>query len=119
MKCGQIIHTDVHLSKRYDTWIIAVVDALNRKILYLAPVANKTSAEQAMHLRLMLGDLSVMPDVVFSDNGPEFIGHEFQDELRKARVWWKHSPPYTPEVNGKMERFGRTSTIWRCWTRRR
>jgi transposase InsO family protein len=101
----QIIHTDLHWSKRYDCWMIAFIDALSRKIVYLAPVANKTSAEQARHLRLMLDGLPARPDVVFSDNGPEFIGHEFQGELRKDGIAWRHTPPYTPEINGKMERF--------------
>ena len=45
---------------------------------------------------------------VMTDNGKVFLSRPFHDEMVLAKVKHHRTPPYTPRVNGKAERFIRT-----------
>jgi hypothetical protein len=49
-------------------------------------------------------DAECPPYSVWSDNGGEFAG-EFRDEMLRWRIVHKHTEPYNPEQNGKIERW--------------
>jgi len=48
------------------------------------------------------------PVCLISDNGPQFISHEFESFLLSSGVNHIKSPPYHPASNGLCERFVRT-----------
>lgn len=68
---------------------------------------EKTSIASANALVHAL-EKTAKPKTITIDNGKEFIGIEFQNVLQSNGIedWRTH--PYTPEQNGKVERFWRT-----------
>jgi transposase InsO family protein len=50
-------------------------------------------------------NLHPQPHTLISDNSSEFCGHVFQEVLKTRGITWWHTEPYTPEQNGKMERW--------------
>lgn len=45
------------------------------------------------------------PYELLTDNGKEFVGKDFESVLQKYSIHHRLTAPYTPELNGKMERF--------------
>ncbi|UOW01787.1 IS481 family transposase [Agrococcus sp. SCSIO52902] len=45
---------------------------------------------------------------VLSDNGPAYRSHLWRDTCRELAIVPKHTRPYRPQTNGKIERFHRT-----------
>lgn len=76
-----LIHTDLHdilPEHNGNRYIIAFLDDFSRKILYYEEIANKKSVTAAAALERCIR--SVQPESIntlMSDNGGEFVGHEF------------------------------------------
>ena len=45
-----------------------------------------------------------IPDVLISDNGPQFSSHEFQQFIKHYRIDHRTSSPYHPQSNGMAEK---------------
>ena len=57
------------------------------------------------------------PDTIITDNGSQFISHEFTNFLNQHRIKHRTVSPYWPQANGEVERFNRTLTkILQCAT---
>jgi transposase InsO family protein len=105
MAVGQIIHTDQHRSKYFGGRdVVAFKDSLSRRILHAGFVEDKSAFTCAQHLKELLEWLKQMPDMIFSDNGGEFF-KEFRDLCGAMKITLLRSHPYTPQQNGKIERF--------------
>ena len=53
--------------------------------------------------------LGVTVERVMTDNGSAYRSHAFRAACQAARVKHKRTRPYTPQTNGKAERFIQTS----------
>ena len=73
------------------------------------PLRSKSSAAvaRAFHHHVLPALLKV-PERVLSDNGPEFLGIEFESVLRDWKIQHAYSTPYHPEGNGAVELCNRT-----------
>ena len=105
-------HTDLHQLKKLEgetnkKYLIAFIDDRSRKILYHKILDDKTSKSTASALLLALL-FNRFPGVMIVDNGLEFVAGEFASILFDCQIKMKKTHPYTPEENGKMERWWQT-----------
>jgi putative transposase len=49
-----------------------------------------------------------VPEIIHSDNGPEFYNNRMKELSEEFHFKQSFSRPYTPTDNGKMERFYKT-----------
>lgn len=125
-KAGELAHIDCyHLSKdtiagdptRY--YLLAIVDDASR--IAWAEVMTDVTALSAMFATLTsLNQISHMFEIKFAevltDNGPEFGPKESQNKkkhpfarlMMEMEIKHRHTRPYRPQTNGKVERFWRT-----------
>ena len=71
----------------------------------------KEKNQAVQKLRYFLAEAGTLGHVIKEiqcDNGGEFVGKLFQDELAKHGIKFSPSEPYTPEQNGAAERENRT-----------
>ena len=105
-------HTDLHQLEKLEgdtnkKYLIAFIDDRSRKILYHKIIDDKTSKSTSEVLLLAL-HFNNFPKVMIIDNGLEFVGREFSSILRDCHIQMKRTHPYTPEENGKIERWWQT-----------
>jgi transposase InsO family protein len=106
-----IWHTDLHQYSVTKEWMIAFIDDSSRRLMGWDFVADKASATQEEVLRRIIDETGQQPYALWSDNGTEFQG-TFRDYLEEHHVVPVYTHPYTPQQNGKIERFWRT--VERC-----
>ena len=116
---GQIWLTDLHQiedlvvldasgNKVYiKQYIVAFLDDRSRFIIHASIVLNKESTTIAKELEAALTKASPSARLII-DNGGEFVGTPFQDVLAKHGIKDWRTQPYTPQQNGKMERWWAT-----------
>lgn len=110
---GQAWHTDLHYSKKYadenfhQYYLIAFIDDRTRKILHYEVLPDKSMKSTSSALENALMKYSP-PKSMIIDNGKEFTGADFQKVLKNYGVKSHTITPYTPQENGKIERFWRT-----------
>jgi hypothetical protein len=105
-------HTDLHqLSSTVDKqgnthilYMIAFMDDASRFITGYSLLRGKTAQTTAEALREVLR-IGMVPAVLGSDNGGEFRGRMFTDLLIEYQIKPWYGQPYTPQQNGKIERF--------------
>ena len=79
------------------------------KWLSVHPMRDKRSSTIANILKQrILPCIPKIPEKLLSDNGPEFIGSEFESVLSHYNIKHVFSSPYHPEGNGACERVNRT-----------
>lgn len=104
---GQLWHADIH----YVTisggqfYLLGFIDDRTRFLLYYEVLSSKTSDDCAQALTRALGIVTVRPKMLTIDNGGEFTGNPFQTVLAQRGIEDYRTHPYTPEENGKIERF--------------
>ena len=81
---------------------IVVVDYYSRWI-ELRALNSMTSANTILHLKSIFS-VHGIPDVVVSDNGPQFASHEFQTFAKEYGFTHTTSSPRYPQSNGEAER---------------
>ena len=92
------------------SYVFAAVDAHSR----LAYVEVKANERKESAVAFLLSALryyrrtSVRVQAVMTDHAKVFQSKRFQRALRQLGIRHKTTPPYTPRVNGKVERFIRT-----------
>ena len=116
---GQIWHTDLHQiddlvlidedgnEVRQKQYIVAFLDDRSRFIIHASIILNKESTTVAQQLEVALRQTSPPARIVI-DNGGEFTGTPFQEALAKHGIKDWRTLPYTPQQNGKMERWWKT-----------
>jgi hypothetical protein len=125
-KAGELAHIDCHhLSKdtitndKNNYYIVCVIDACTR--IAWAEVTTDIKALTVMFATLhcfnyIARDYDIRFAEALTDNGPEFgpkessnkENHPFARLLLEMGVKHRHTRPYRPQTNGKVERFWRT-----------
>ena len=109
---NQAWHTDLHYLEKLpeenneQKYLIGFIDDRSRKIIHYQILDQKTSL-LAMGALLVAFLLESPPKTMIMDNGTEFRG-PFEDLLRNLNVELKKTLPYTPQQNGKIERWWET-----------
>lgn len=110
--CGQAWHTDLHYLERDDNeeqlYLLAFIDDRSRLILGHSIITEKTCSTTSSVLSSILKKIDTVPQMMIIDNGGEFIGEDFQHVLEEYGIECHHTHPYTPQENGKMERWWQT-----------
>jgi transposase InsO family protein len=105
-------HTDLHeilipgaeTGERRIVYLIAFLDDASRFIMHYRLIFDKT-AETCAGVLLEALELWGPACVLGSDNGGEFVGDRFVEILAERCIRQWRTKPYTPQQNGKMERF--------------
>jgi transposase InsO family protein len=108
-------HTDLHQLGSFTDeqnhphfiYAIAFIDDASRYIMGAALLFDKTSLTCAAVLRGIL-EQGHVPVILGSDNGGEFRGAAFTRLLSEYHIRPWYGKPYTPQQNGKIERFWST-----------
>ncbi|XP_015283489.1 PREDICTED: uncharacterized protein K02A2.6-like, partial [Gekko japonicus] len=86
---------------------LIVVDAMSK---WLEVVRMKTTTSLAViHALRHLFATHGLPDVLVSDNGPQFVSEEFKQFLTSNGIRQMTSAPFHPASNGQAERMVRTA----------
>jgi transposase InsO family protein len=88
-------------------YLIAFLDDASRYIMHHRLIPDKRVDTCAAVLAETF-QMRAPPCVLGTDNGGEFTGEAFTSGLRQHGVTPWRTKPYTPEQNGKMERFWRS-----------
>lgn len=112
---NQLWHTDIHyVTVNNDRkYLIGFIDDRTRLLLHYEIINEKTSYLCANALINAIQKFS-SPKTITIDNGGEFIGDSFQSVIKAYNIEEFRTRPYTPQQNGKIERFW--STIEKCAT---
>ena len=106
---NQAWHTDLHYLERLPEenneqyYLIAFIDDRSRLIIHYQILEQKTSILAMNSLAAALAKGGV-PKTMIMDNGTEFCG-PFEELLQRNNIEIHKTHPYTPEENGKMERW--------------
>jgi putative transposase len=84
------------------------MDDATRFIVGWGLITDKTAATCAAVLARILNATRLRPCVLGSDNGGEFKGDIFVTLLQQRGIIPWYTTPYTPQQNGKIERFWQT-----------
>ena len=109
---GQTWHTDLHYLKKQQIeekqlYLIAFIDDRTRKILHHEIIGDKSCPTVAKALMNALSK-APKPRYMVNDNGTEFTGGNFQKVLFDHHIIEHRIHAYTPEENGKIERWWQT-----------
>lgn len=107
---NQAWHTDLHyldIENEDRKYIISFIDDRSRKIMYheILNFKNSMSTLSALQKALMIYP---KPKMLIFDNGTEFIADNFINYLTENGIEFHLTHPYTPQENGKIERFWKT-----------
>lgn len=86
---------------------LVVVDYFS-KFFELATLKRTTTADVVSKLTPMFARFGI-PDVIRSDNGPQFVSQEFKRFLSEHDIKHVTSSPYYPQSNGQAERTVQTA----------
>ena len=109
---NQAWHTDLHYleplpeENNKQLYLIAFIDDRSRYIIHYQVLEQKTSL-LAMNALAAAFEKGGVPKTMIMDNGTEFRG-PFEELLVIKEVELHRTHPYTPEENGKLERWWET-----------
>lgn len=95
----------LYAGKRFRTF--NVMDDFNREILAIEIDTSLTS-KRLIRVFERLKEERGLPQVLRTDNGPEFLSHEFTGWARSAGMIIQYIQPGKPNQNAYVERFNRT-----------
>ncbi|KAH0787715.1 IS3 family transposase [Histomonas meleagridis] len=104
---NQLWHADIHYVtiEGEQFYLLGFIDDRSRFLIYYEVLSSKTSEACATALIKALGSVVHRPKMLTIDNGGEFTGNPFQFILQLYGIEDYRTHPYTPEENGKIERF--------------
>lgn len=109
---GQVVSLDTFYVGRLKgvgaVWQMTAVDVATRTAVVQLVVGDKTAAVAAaflQHLRGALRKLGIPLAGVLSDNGPEFTGKDFKQQVERMGLAHHRIPPRSPNHNAVCERF--------------
>lgn len=117
---NQAWHTDLHYldllpeENFKQKYLIGFVDDRSRKLIYYEIIDNK-EAETTSRALMNALKFNQKPKTLIVDNGKEFTADCFIETLNQFGIELHNVHPYTPQENGKVERFW--YTIERARTR--
>jgi len=95
----------LHTGKRFRTF--NVTDDFNREVIHIEVDTSITSA-RLVRVFEQLRDQHGLPQVLRTDNGPEFLGEIFTAWAKEAGMAIQYIQPGKPNQNAYIERFNRT-----------
>lgn len=114
-RVGELIHTDLvgpmHISSPNGAkyYIVFKDDYSRYKVAYFLKLKSESPDLFKLFSKKMYCETGKRVVTLRSDNGGEFMSHEFQSWLTVERIKHEMSAPHTPEQNGKAERDHRTT----------
>lgn len=84
-----------------------IIDDFNREALWIE-IDTSLPAQRVIRVLDQLATERGYPQIVRSDNGPEFIAQTISDWTRKHQLSWDFIEPGKPAQNAYIERFNRT-----------
>ncbi|XP_064486178.1 uncharacterized protein K02A2.6-like [Ornithodoros turicata] len=103
----EVIGMDIFYAKSRN--YLVVVDYFS-KFFELAPLKKTATADVISKLEPIFARFG-FPDVIRSDNGPQFASHDFKRFLSKHDIRHVTSSPYYPQGNGQAERTVQTAKM--------
>lgn len=85
-----------------------VVDDFNREVLHIE-IDTSITSERLVRVFEQIRALHGLPQVLRTDNGPEFLGEAFTSWAKNAGMAIQYIQPGKPNQNAYIERFNRTS----------
>ncbi|WP_196215363.1 integrase core domain-containing protein [Piscirickettsia salmonis] len=95
------------LSNKRKFRTLNVIDDYNRECLLIEPAFSLPSMV-VTRLLDQVAESKGYPEVIRSDNGPEFISSDFTKWAEQHNILLHHIQPGKPAQNGFIERFNRT-----------
>ena len=89
-------------------YLLVGVDVLSRFMSAVPLKDKKASTVRAALEQRIFPTLMKIPDIIISDNGPEFKAREFEQLVTKYDIKHYTTVPYLPHTNGRIERLNRT-----------
>lgn len=102
---ADFMHDSLANGRRFRTF--NVVDDFNREVLHIEIDTSLTSA-RLVRVFEKLRDQHGLPQVLRTDNGPEFLGEVFTAWAKEAGMAIQYIQPGKPNQNAYVERFNRT-----------
>lgn len=104
---NQIWHTDLHefSEESVKKYLIAFIDDHSKFVIHHSILSDKSMISTSIALEEALSKVNSPPSKIVIDNGTEFVGSSFQEILKKKGIKDWRTIPYTPQQNGKIERF--------------
>lgn len=95
-----------HTAPNHQRYIVALCDYFSKfpEILLTGDITSKKIIDWLQEIFSRFGN----PEEIVSDNGPQFIGHEFTNFLRAKNIRHVLSCVYNPAQNGLIEVFNRS-----------
>lgn len=84
-----------------------VIDDFNREVLHIE-VDTSINSQRLVRVFEQLKSRHGLPQIIRSDNGPEFLGEVFVQWLKDEGVALQYIEPGKPNQNAYIERFNRT-----------
>ena len=94
-------------SRQGNKYILTLIDHCTGWV-EVKPLANKTAANVVRYLESEYIPRYGPPEVIITDQGLEFKNRQVEGYLSSLGVDVRHSSPFHPQTNGKIERFHRT-----------
>ena len=91
--------------KRFRT--VNVTDDFNREVLHIE-IDTSITSERLVRVFEQLQNQHGLPEVLRTDNGPEFLGEAFTAWAKEAGMAIQYIQPGKPNQNAYIERFNRT-----------
>lgn len=108
-----IWHTDIHYLKKNKMqnsdkkYLVSFIDDCSRKILFSATCDQKNQLFVINSLLKCINQCGSKPYILTTDNGGEFCGELMEAVLKILNIKHWKTKPYTPQQNGKIERYWR------------
>ncbi|XP_055684592.1 uncharacterized protein K02A2.6-like [Lutzomyia longipalpis] len=99
------IHID-YAGPIFGKWLLIVVDSYS-KWPEVVSVSDQTAETTITELRKIFATHGI-PEEIVSDQGRQFMGHEFENFCKNNGIIHKTGAPYHPATNGQAERYVRT-----------
>lgn len=103
-------HTDIKYVNFRGTFLyfISVLDGFSRYLLHFELRKSMTELDIALVLQRAMEKYPEAKPRLISDNGKQFVAHEFKKFLNDADFTHVRTSPMYPQSNGKIERFHRS-----------
>ena len=94
-------------SRQGNRYVLTIIDHCTGWI-DVKPLRNKTAENVVQYLSYEYVPCYGPPEIVITDQGLEFKNREVEGYLESLGTDVRHSTPFHPQTNGKIERFHRT-----------
>jgi len=89
-------------------YLFSVLDGFSRYIVYHELRERMQESDIELILQRAVEKFPGVKPRIISDNGPQFIAHDFKDYIREMEMTHVKTSPHYPQSNGKLERYHRS-----------